>query len=59
MCKVNIAGGEDDFKQHLMGKDGCKHNPRRLTALNNKQQGVYRTILFAVFSVWVQLFIIM
>ena len=39
MCKQNIAGEEDDFKIHLMGKDGCKQNPRRLTALNNKQQG--------------------
>ncbi|WAR15731.1 CE104-like protein [Mya arenaria] len=30
------CNGEDGWKNHLMGKDGCKQNPRRLLALNKQ-----------------------
>ncbi|XP_013412883.1 centrosomal protein of 104 kDa isoform X2 [Lingula anatina] len=41
LCHENIPQGEEGWKNHLMGKDGCKHNPRRLQALNKagKQAG--------------------
>ncbi|KAJ8320817.1 hypothetical protein KUTeg_002404 [Tegillarca granosa] len=34
LCHQNIDSGEEGWKKHLMGKDGCKQNPRRLLALN-------------------------
>ena len=34
LCHNNISTGEDSWKTHLMGKDGCKANPRRLQSLN-------------------------
>ncbi|XP_033763312.1 centrosomal protein of 104 kDa-like isoform X1 [Pecten maximus] len=36
LCHQNIYAGEDGWKKHLMGKDGCKQNPRRLLALNKQ-----------------------
>ncbi|XP_069110819.1 centrosomal protein of 104 kDa-like isoform X1 [Argopecten irradians] len=36
LCHQNISAGEDGWKKHLMGKDGCKQNPRRLLALNKQ-----------------------
>ncbi|KAL3861939.1 hypothetical protein ACJMK2_007949 [Sinanodonta woodiana] len=36
LCHQNISAGEDGWKDHLMGKDGCKQNPRRLLALNKQ-----------------------
>ncbi|VDI80456.1 centrosomal protein CEP104 [Mytilus galloprovincialis] len=34
LCHQNVSSGEDGWKNHLMGKDGCKQNPRRLLSLN-------------------------
>lgn len=34
LCHQNIPAGEDGWKNHLMGKEGCKQNPRRLLSLN-------------------------
>ncbi|XP_075256943.1 centrosomal protein of 104 kDa-like isoform X2 [Convolutriloba macropyga] len=34
LCHINFAPGEEGWKMHLMGKEGCKENPRRLPALN-------------------------
>lgn len=34
LCHQNVYSGEDGWKNHLMGKDGCKQNPRRLLNLN-------------------------
>lgn len=36
LCHQNISNGEDKWMKHLMGKDGCKQNPRRLLALNKQ-----------------------
>ncbi|CAH1776232.1 unnamed protein product [Owenia fusiformis] len=36
LCHLNFPPGEESWKSHLMSKDGCKQNPRRLPALNNK-----------------------
>ncbi|XP_078696734.1 centrosomal protein of 104 kDa-like isoform X3 [Branchiostoma floridae x Branchiostoma belcheri] len=36
LCHQNIPPGEEGWKTHLMGKDGCKNNPRRLQALEKK-----------------------
>lgn len=37
LCHQNHVAGEDGWKSHLMAKDGCKQNPRRLLALNKPQ----------------------
>jgi len=34
ICHENIPSGDDSWKEHLMGRTGCKQNPRRLLALN-------------------------
>eukprot|EP00075_Anas_platyrhynchos_P009909 XP_027299162.1 centrosomal protein of 104 kDa [Anas platyrhynchos] len=34
LCHDNFAPGEEAWKSHLMGKDGCKMNPRRLPTIN-------------------------
>ncbi|XP_052715307.1 centrosomal protein of 104 kDa-like isoform X2 [Crassostrea angulata] len=34
LCHQNIASGEEGWKSHLMSREGCKQNPRRLLALN-------------------------
>ncbi|ELT95484.1 hypothetical protein CAPTEDRAFT_170133 [Capitella teleta] len=34
LCHLNLPSGEDSWKEHLMGKEGCKANPRRLQSLN-------------------------
>ncbi|XP_063720307.1 centrosomal protein of 104 kDa-like isoform X2 [Symsagittifera roscoffensis] len=34
LCHINFAPGEEGWKMHLMGKEGCKENPRRIPALN-------------------------
>lgn len=39
LCHQNHSSGEDGWKTHLMGKDGCKQNPRRLLTLNKPPQG--------------------
>ncbi|XP_067659383.1 centrosomal protein of 104 kDa-like isoform X2 [Haliotis asinina] len=36
LCHQNIHIGEDGWKEHLMGQNGCKQNPRRLLALNKQ-----------------------
>ena len=33
-CHSNIKASEDGWKEHLMGKDGCRQNPRRLPFLS-------------------------
>ncbi|PVD36984.1 hypothetical protein C0Q70_03977 [Pomacea canaliculata] len=38
LCHENLLQGEEGWKEHLMGHDGCKQNPRRLLAVN-KQPG--------------------
>ncbi|XP_070562065.1 centrosomal protein of 104 kDa-like isoform X2 [Ptychodera flava] len=38
MCHLNIAPGEEGWKKHLMGRDGCKNNPRREPALKRAQE---------------------
>ncbi|XP_050411830.1 centrosomal protein of 104 kDa isoform X3 [Patella vulgata] len=30
LCHINVSPGDDSWKNHLMSKDGCKENPRRL-----------------------------
>ena len=37
LCHRNFPLGEEAWKNHLMGKDGCKANPRRLQSINRKQ----------------------
>ncbi|XP_063799531.1 centrosomal protein of 104 kDa isoform X2 [Pseudophryne corroboree] len=39
LCHENFTPGEEAWKSHLMGKDGCKMNPRRTMALQRTQQG--------------------
>ncbi|KAH9514057.1 hypothetical protein Btru_030100 [Bulinus truncatus] len=39
LCHENISSGEDGWKDHLMGRTGCKQNPRRLLALNKPAGG--------------------
>ncbi|XP_018419582.1 PREDICTED: centrosomal protein of 104 kDa, partial [Nanorana parkeri] len=39
LCHENFPPGEEAWKTHLMGKDGCKMNPRRTLALQRTQQG--------------------
>ena len=34
LCHDNLPSGEAGWKQHLMSKDGCVQNPRRIPALN-------------------------
>ncbi|NXJ80517.1 CE104 protein, partial [Trogon melanurus] len=34
LCHENFSPGEEAWKSHLMGKDGCKMNQRRLPTLN-------------------------
>lgn len=34
LCHENLPDGEDGWKDHLMSRDGCKQNPRRLIAVN-------------------------
>ncbi|XP_077998414.1 centrosomal protein of 104 kDa-like [Glandiceps talaboti] len=38
LCHMNIAAGEEGWKKHLMGKDGCKSNPRREPSLKRQQE---------------------
>jgi len=40
LCHENISAGEDGWKDHLMGRTGCKQNPRRLLALNKPTAGI-------------------
>ncbi|XP_053307348.1 centrosomal protein of 104 kDa [Spea bombifrons] len=37
LCHENFMPGEEAWKSHLMGKDGCKANPRRTQALQRTQ----------------------
>ncbi|XP_056400330.1 centrosomal protein of 104 kDa [Hyla sarda] len=39
LCHENFTPGEEAWKSHLMGKDGCKMNPRRTLALQRTQGG--------------------
>ncbi|KAL7978561.1 hypothetical protein Chor_005543 [Crotalus horridus] len=34
LCHDNFTPGEEAWKVHLMGRDGCRMNPRRLPSLN-------------------------
>ncbi|KFQ10878.1 Centrosomal protein of 104 kDa [Leptosomus discolor] len=34
LCHDNFSPGEEAWKSHLMGKDGCKMNQRRLSTIN-------------------------
>ncbi|NXC66292.1 CE104 protein, partial [Anhinga anhinga] len=34
LCHDNFSPGEEAWKSHLMGKDGCKMNHRRLSTIN-------------------------
>ncbi|KAK7477381.1 hypothetical protein BaRGS_00031357 [Batillaria attramentaria] len=36
LCHENVSSGEDGWKDHLMTRDGCKQNPRRLITLNKQ-----------------------
>ncbi|GFO45190.1 centrosomal protein of 104 kda [Plakobranchus ocellatus] len=50
LCHENLPTGEEGWKEHLMGRQGCKQNPRRLLALNNagnKQGGGKNEILIS------------
>jgi hypothetical protein len=48
MCHQNLSPGEDGWKIHLMGKEGCKHNPRRIPALN---RGTYMYLCLLPMSI--------
>ncbi|XP_036389975.1 centrosomal protein of 104 kDa [Megalops cyprinoides] len=37
LCHENFPPGEEAWKSHLMGRDGCKQNPRRTAALQRAQ----------------------
>ncbi|XP_028663154.2 centrosomal protein of 104 kDa [Erpetoichthys calabaricus] len=37
LCHENFSPGEEAWKSHLMGRDGCKMNPRRIQALQRTQ----------------------
>ncbi|KAG9482015.1 hypothetical protein GDO78_010967 [Eleutherodactylus coqui] len=39
LCHENFTAGEEAWKSHLMGKEGCKMNPRRIMALQRTQPG--------------------
>ena len=39
LCHENLSTGEDGWKDHLMSREGCKQNPRRLLALNKQPAG--------------------
>ena len=50
LCHNNISAGEDGWKNHLMGKDGCKQNPRRLLSLNRQPQiGTVKSFIYPCF----------
>ncbi|XP_041061790.1 centrosomal protein of 104 kDa isoform X3 [Carcharodon carcharias] len=38
LCHENFQPGEEAWKVHLMGRDGCKMNPRRTQTLQRGQQ---------------------
>ncbi|XP_051895593.1 centrosomal protein of 104 kDa isoform X3 [Pristis pectinata] len=38
LCHENFQPGEEPWKLHLMGRDGCKMNPRRMQTLQRTQQ---------------------
>ncbi|XP_072887816.1 centrosomal protein of 104 kDa [Hemitrygon akajei] len=38
LCHENFQPGEEPWKLHLMGKDGCKMNSRRMQTLQRTQQ---------------------
>ncbi|XP_067873620.1 centrosomal protein of 104 kDa isoform X1 [Heterodontus francisci] len=38
LCHENFQPGEEAWKVHLMGRDGCKMNPRRMQTLQRTQQ---------------------
>ncbi|XP_078414369.1 centrosomal protein of 104 kDa isoform X5 [Cetorhinus maximus] len=38
LCHENFQPGEEAWKVHLMGRDGCKMNPRRTQTLQRAQQ---------------------
>lgn len=38
LCHENFQPGEEPWKVHLMGRDGCKMNPRRMQTLQRTQQ---------------------
>ncbi|OCT72773.1 centrosomal protein of 104 kDa isoform X2 [Xenopus laevis] len=37
LCHENFSPGEEAWKSHLMGKEGCRMNPRRTAALQRTQ----------------------
>lgn len=39
LCHTNITGTEESWKPHLMGRDGCKENPRRMMDRSYSRQG--------------------
>ncbi|XP_053546383.1 LOW QUALITY PROTEIN: centrosomal protein of 104 kDa [Bombina bombina] len=39
LCHENFTPGEEAWKSHLMGKEGCKMNPRKIQALQRTQLG--------------------
>ncbi|CAJ0947493.1 unnamed protein product [Ranitomeya imitator] len=43
LCHENFTPGEEAWKSHLMGKDGCKMNPRRILALQRTQAAAQAT----------------
>nr|XP_015192656.1 PREDICTED: centrosomal protein of 104 kDa isoform X3 [Lepisosteus oculatus] len=38
LCHENFTPGDEAWKAHLMGRDGCKQNSRRVPALQRTQQ---------------------
>lgn len=40
LCHMNIPEGDEPWREHLMGADGCVKNPRRLQAL--KKSRIYK-----------------
>lgn len=37
LCHENFSPGEEAWKSHLMGRDGCKMNPRRIHSIQRTQ----------------------
>ncbi|MFT7804571.1 centrosomal protein of 104 kDa [Arapaima gigas] len=44
LCHDNFTSGEEAWKSHLMGKDGCKQNPRRTAALQRAKLSQGKTV---------------
>jgi hypothetical protein len=45
LCHMNIRDNDKDWRNHLMGVDGCTKNARRLQALKRSEQERFVTLM--------------